>query len=73
MASEHFVHVLLFECPTCHRPLAAAHSSPAQNFEDVDVADVDLMCKCGWNGLSSATHAKRHWVAPWVSGASDGG
>lgn len=60
-----FVHVLLFQCPTCTRPIAAAQFSPAQNVEDVDAAKLDLACGCGWNGASSVANAKRHWVAAW--------
>jgi hypothetical protein len=65
MIQEHFVHVLLFQCPTCSRPIAAAESSPAQNVEDVDAAKLRISCGCGWNGASSAVKAKRHWVASW--------
>jgi hypothetical protein len=65
MTPERFVHVLLFQCPTCNSPIAAAQSSQAQNVEDVDAVKLKISCGCGWNGVSSAVHAKRHWVDSW--------
>jgi hypothetical protein len=67
MSSGRFVHVLLFQCPTCRQPITTSQPSTAQNTEDIDAAKFAISCECGWNGASPAVQAKRHWVAPWES------
>jgi hypothetical protein len=59
------VHVLLFECSNCGRPLAVAVTSAHRNLEDVDGDSYKSECDCGWSGTLMGTQAKRHWVDGW--------
>jgi hypothetical protein len=67
--AEHFVHVLLFECRNCHRPLAAPVLSSQKNPEEVDAAGCHLECLCSWSGRLLGVEAMRHWVMEWKLGA----
>lgn len=62
---ESFVHILLFRCPQCSNPVAAAISTEERNLEQTDGRAFAVRCSCGWNGHREGTDAKRHWVEPW--------
>ena len=63
--AEHFAHVLLFECPTCGRPLASACASNSKNLEVADAHWFTPHCLCGWTGDVVGIRATKHWVVPW--------
>jgi hypothetical protein len=60
--AEPFVHVLLFECPKCCKPIASAIATGERNLEDTDGRLFAIRCECGWNGNQMGVSAKRHWV-----------
>jgi hypothetical protein len=60
-----FVHVLLFRCPTCGKPLTAAVASERLDRENVAVRVFRLPCPCDWSGVASGLTANQHWVEPW--------
>jgi hypothetical protein len=61
-SSEPFVHVLLFECPKCLRPVSSAIATNERNLEDADGRSFAIRCDCGWAGHEMGLKAKRHWV-----------
>ena len=63
--AEQFAHVLLFACPKCARPLAAACVSTKRNLEVADEHWFTPHCFCGWTGDVIGFTAIRHWVEPW--------
>jgi hypothetical protein len=63
--SEPFVHVLLFECPSCGAPIASAIATGERNPEEADARSFVLHCSCGWTGIQMGLQAKRHWVETW--------
>ena len=63
--SEPFVHVLLFQCPSCGDPLTAAIATGERNPEEADAHSFDMKCNCGWAGNLMGLLAKRHWVDTW--------
>ncbi|MGA8871153.1 MAG: hypothetical protein WB460_08440 [Candidatus Acidiferrales bacterium] len=67
MQGEHkdFVHVLLFECPSCRLPVMHALTCESKNIENIDMALHSAVCGCGWSGKLSGLEAKRHWIEPW--------
>jgi len=60
--SEPFVHVLLFECPECLKPVSSAVATGERNLEDTDGRSFAIRCECGWAGNRMGLKAKRHWV-----------
>lgn len=60
--SEPFVHVLLFECPQCSRPISSAIATNEKNLENTDIRSFAIRCECGWAGNQMGLSAKRHWV-----------
>jgi len=71
MRTSHvFVHVLLFECPKCGKPVSTHHTSSDSNLELVDGSAHDLTCQCGWSGSQLGLRARRHWTESWPVPAS---
>jgi hypothetical protein len=60
-----FVHVLLFQCLSCGKPLSVVHSFESRNIEGVDAGYFELHCECGWIDKLPGLTAVRHWVADW--------
>ena len=60
-----FVHVLVFACPNCTRPLGVTHTANERNVEKVDGRSFDCRCQCQWEGKMFGANARRHWVEPW--------
>ena len=60
-----FVHIFLFQCPVCTRPMASAIASAERNPEEADARSFALRCDCGWIGSQMGLLAKRHWVEGW--------
>jgi hypothetical protein len=65
-SAESFVHVLLFQCPSCSNPLPSAIATTERNQEESDAHTFALQCLCGWNGTQIGLLAKRHWVESWL-------
>jgi len=63
--SEPYVHVLLFQCPSCGDPMTSAIATGERNPEEADAHSFALHCKCGWTGTQLGLLAKRHWVDTW--------
>ena len=63
-----YVHVLVFRCKHCHRPLLVPVMSEANNLEKVDGDTFEVGCQCGWWKELLGVEAARHWVAPWKAG-----
>jgi hypothetical protein len=62
---EPFVHILLFQCPTCGNPVSSAIATAERNPEDTDARTFSLRCDCGWLGAQTGILAKRHWIETW--------
>jgi hypothetical protein len=62
---ERFVHILLFQCPTCSNPLSSAITTSERNPEETDARSYVLRCDCGWLGTQMGLLAKRHWIELW--------
>jgi hypothetical protein len=62
---ESFVHVLLFGCSQCGRPVPSAVLSENRNVEDVDAGSIIVTCPCGWSGRVLGVEARGHWVNGW--------
>jgi hypothetical protein len=65
METEAFVHVLLFQCRKCERPLTAPKVAAQKNPEQVDAAEHELACSCGWSARLLGVEALRHWIFDW--------
>jgi len=63
--AEPFVHVLLFQCPTCGNPISSAIATNERNLEETDARPFNLACPCGWTGNQLGVLAKGHWVNIW--------
>jgi hypothetical protein len=66
-----FVHVLLFACPQCAKPMASTQAVMERNLEKVDENSYRCECRCGWSGVMSGLSARKHWVEPWDEGIED--
>lgn len=64
--AESFVHILLFQCPSCLNPLSSAVATNERNPEETDARSFALACTCGWNGNQMGLRAKRRWVETWA-------
>jgi hypothetical protein len=64
--SKPFVHILLFQCPTCTSPLCSAVATIERNPEETDARSFTLRCDCGWMGTQMGLLAKRRWVEGWA-------
>jgi len=64
--AESFVHILLFQCPSCRNPLSSAVATNERNPEETDARSFALACNCGWNGNQMGLRAKRRWVETWI-------
>ena len=62
---ELFVHVLLFTCPNCSRPIGVTHTANERNVEKVDGRSFDCRYQCQWHGQIFGANARRHWVESW--------
>ncbi len=62
-----FVHVLLFECSQCGRPILACIMSDDRSPEGVDATSFALKCHCHTAIEVPGAAAKRHWVESWQS------
>jgi hypothetical protein len=65
-----FVHVLLFECPNCGRPMQYLSIDQAPIWPDADsnTKPLDVECfgdDCHWRGTCIAVTKKRGWSVPW--------
>lgn len=60
-----FVHLLLFRCPGCARPIPAAITSDQGNLEQIDAMPVVIQCNCNWKGSPMVASARKHLVEPW--------
>lgn len=64
--AEPFVHILLFQCPSCTSPVPSAVTAGERNPEEADSRLFALRCDCGWFGTQIGVSAKRHWVELWA-------
>jgi hypothetical protein len=64
--AEPFVHVFLFQCPSCSNPMSSAVAATERNPEETDARAFALQCNCGWDGTQLGLSAKRHWVENWT-------
>jgi hypothetical protein len=62
---QEFLHVLVFRCPTCSRPLAVSCISDKRTLETADAHLFNPHCHCGWTGSLAGFIAVKHWVEPW--------
>jgi len=60
-----FLHVLVFECAGCSRPISLVHLTEFRNLEPTDGEQFHLRCPCGWAGDLRGFEARRHWVEEW--------
>jgi hypothetical protein len=60
-----FLHILVFQCPQCGKPIVESLLSPMRSLESIDSARVDLKCSCGWSDRRLGAQARRHFVLPW--------
>ena len=65
MKDSPFVHLLLFSCKQCNKPLAIPMASEEGNLERIDGGIFDVRCECGWSQKMIGLEASRHWVASW--------
>jgi hypothetical protein len=63
--AKRFVHVLLFSCPNCERPIAATQMAVERNLEEVDESSFAWKGLCGGGGNIEGLKAHKHWVEPW--------
>jgi hypothetical protein len=62
---QDFLHVLVFRCPKCARPLAVSCLSDERTFEAADAHLFNPHCHCGLTGSLAGFIAVKHWVEPW--------
>jgi hypothetical protein len=62
-----FIHILVFQCPECERPVVEWLLSSLRNPESIDAATLDLKCSCGWSAAWLGARARRHLVLGWPS------
>jgi hypothetical protein len=60
-----YVHLLLFRCKRCDKPLAIPVVCEEGNLEKIDGDIYEVKCNCGWLENLLGVEASRHWVAPW--------
>jgi hypothetical protein len=60
-----YVHVMLFACPHCARPLVATCVSSNKSLELAEAQWFSPTCHCGWNGDLAGITSAKHWVEPW--------
>ena len=66
---QEFLHVLVFRCPKCTRPLAVSCISDKRSLEAADAHLFNPHCHCGWSGSLAGFVAVKHWVEPWEPAA----
>jgi hypothetical protein len=62
---EQYVHVLLFACSHCERPLVATCVSSSKSLELAEAKWFNPTCHCGWKEDLSGVTAMKHWVEVW--------
>lgn len=72
IAPNQFVHVFLFACPICRRPLVTVCNSRHYNLEIADSREFQTVCHCGWSGTVKGVEALKHWLEPWTDNAPVG-
>jgi hypothetical protein len=60
-----YLHVLVFACPQCFKPLTLAQLNVIRSLEGIDADVFNLNCSCGWNGEMHGFQARHHWVGHW--------
>ena len=67
MAVKHiaYVHLLLFCCKQCNKPVSISGVSDVGNLEEIDGNTYEVECRCGWLENLLGVEALRHWVVPW--------
>ena len=60
-----FLHLLVFECAGCSRPISFVHLTGFRNLEPTDGELFRLKCRCGWAGGLRGFESRRHWVDEW--------
>jgi len=60
-----YLHVLIFECVGCSRPLAVIRVTGFRNLEPTDGEWFSLDCPCGWQKEVHGFEARRHWATEW--------
>ena len=67
MAANHmaYVHLLLFCCKRCNKPVSISGISEVGNLEEIDGHTYEVECRCGWVENLLGVEALRHWVIPW--------
>lgn len=63
--AQSFVHILLFRCRNCFKPVASAIATGERNPDEADGLSFALNCACGWSAREMGVSAKRHWVEEW--------
>ena len=63
-----YVHLLLFRCKQCNKPVSISGISEAGNLEVIDGHTYEVECRCGWLEDLLGVEALRHWVVPWEHG-----
>jgi len=63
--AQSFVHILLFRCRNCFKPVASAIATGERNPDEADGFSFALNCVCGWSASEMGVSAKRHWVEEW--------
>ena len=60
-----YLHVLVFACPQCSKPLPFVQLNVLRSIEEIDAAVFNLTCDCGWKGEIRGFQARNHWVGEW--------
>ena len=60
-----YVHIFLFRCKSCKRPLPVAVTTEARNHEKIDGDFFEIQCGCGWKKQCLGVEAVKHWVTDW--------
>jgi hypothetical protein len=60
-----YVHLLVFRCDNCRKPILITVMSEERNLEMVDGQAFDVLCRCGCLKRALGMEAVVHKVAPW--------
>ncbi len=64
-ARQQFAHVVLFHCPRCRGPIAAAFSNSDESHENLVEGEFGAVCRCGWIGNGLDLTAVNQSTQPW--------
>jgi len=67
-----YLHLLVFRCEQCAKPVAMSLTSEEANLENVDAQSFYAQCECGWLKALLGSDAISHSVAPWESASTEG-